>query len=85
HEETQLPSELDLALAGESENDRREIISEYRKSIGQARRIDFLFSMSFMSKACLTQALFGQAAPGAALAGSDHYGVLNTYTYRVPC
>jgi endonuclease/exonuclease/phosphatase family metal-dependent hydrolase len=85
HEEAQLPSELDLAIAGESESDRQEIVSEYRKNISQARRIDFLFSMSFMSKACLMQALFGQTAPGARLAGSDHYGVLNTYTYRMPC
>ncbi|MGH7232641.1 MAG: endonuclease/exonuclease/phosphatase family protein [Nitrospiraceae bacterium] len=85
-EEEQLPAALDLAIAGESERDREEIVSEYRKNIGQARRIDFLFSMSFMSNACLVQALFGQPSAGGRLAGSDHYGVLNTYSYqRRPC
>jgi hypothetical protein len=55
-----------------------------RKVIAQARRIDFLFSMSFMSKACLKQALFGQTVSSDHLAGSDHYGVLNTYSYHMP-
>lgn len=86
HEEVQLPSELDRVIAGEAASDQREIISEYRKNIGQARRIDFLFSMSFMSKSCVMQALFGEPTAGAKVIGSDHYGVINTYSYwRRPC
>ena len=85
HEETGLPPEFDLAIATESTADRQEIITDYRRAISQARRIDFLFSMSFMSKACLKQALFGQAVSGDRLAGSDHYGVINTYSYHMPC
>ena len=85
HEETGLPPEFDLAIAVESTADRQEIIADYRRAISQARRIDFLFSMSFMSKACLKQALFGQAVSGDRLAGSDHYGVINTYSYHMPC
>jgi hypothetical protein len=41
--------------------------------------------MSFMTKACLKQALFGQAVSDGRLVGSDHYGVVNTYTYHTPC
>jgi endonuclease/exonuclease/phosphatase family metal-dependent hydrolase len=85
HEEQTLPSEFDLAVATESADDRQEIVSAYRRAIGQARRIDFLFSMSFMTKACLKQALFGQAVSDGRLVGSDHYGVVNTYTYHTPC
>lgn len=85
HEEKGLPPEFDLAIAAESASDRQEIITDYRQAISQARRIDFLFSMSFMSKACLKQALFGQSLPGERLAGSDHYGVINTYSYHMPC
>ena len=85
HEETGLPPEFDLAIAVESTADRQEIIADYRRAISQARRIDFLFSMSFMSKACLKQALFGQTVSGDRLAGSDHYGVINTYSYHMPC
>jgi endonuclease/exonuclease/phosphatase family metal-dependent hydrolase len=85
HEEKELPPEFDLAIAAESASDRDEIISDYRKAIAQARRIDFLFSMSFMSKACLKQALFGQTVSSDHLAGSDHYGVVNTYSYHMPC
>jgi endonuclease/exonuclease/phosphatase family metal-dependent hydrolase len=84
HEETGLPPAFDLAIAGESAADRQEIISDYRRVISQARRIDFLSSMSFMSKACLRQALFGQSPSGKQV-GSDHYGVINTYSYRMPC
>ncbi len=85
HEETGLPSEFDLAIAAESAADRQEITTDYRRAISQARRIDFLFSMSFMSKARLKQALFGQTLSGDRLAGSDHYGVINTYSYHMPC
>ncbi|HEX2056362.1 MAG TPA: endonuclease/exonuclease/phosphatase family protein [Nitrospiraceae bacterium] len=85
HEETGLPPEFDVAIAGESAADRKEIIADYRQAIRQARRIDFLFSMSFMSKACVKQALFGQTLSGKQLVGSDHYGVINTYSYHVPC
>jgi hypothetical protein len=85
HEEKGLPPEFDVAIATESASDRQEIITDYRRAIGQARRIDFLFSMSFMSKACLKQALFGQTLSGGRLAGSDHYGVINTYSYHMPC
>jgi hypothetical protein len=74
-----------VAIAAESASDRQEIITDYRQAIGQARRIDFLFSMSFMSKACLRQALFGQTLSGDRLTGSDHYGVINTYSYHMPC
>ena len=49
---------------------------------GMPRRIDFLFSMTFMSTACLTQELFGKPAMMGDATSSDHYGVLNTYTYQ---
>ena len=86
YEETALPPALSLSIAGESPSDQQEIVATYRHLIGMARRIDFLFSLSFMSKACLRQHLFGEAAMPGDLPGSDHYGVLNTYSYQMlPC
>ncbi|MDF0676431.1 MAG: hypothetical protein P0120_19175 [Nitrospira sp.] len=86
HEETGLPPEFDVAIATESPADRQEIIADYRQAIRQARRIDFLFSMAFMSTACVKQAVFGRPLQGDRLAGSDHYGVINTYSYQgTPC
>ncbi len=38
-----------------------------------------------MSKACLRQSLFGQSLSSDHLAGSDHYGVINTYSYHMLC
>jgi hypothetical protein len=85
HEEEALPSELMQAIAAESPSDQRQIVAAYRHAIRMARRIDFLFSMSFMPKACLKQELFGLPTRMGGQTGSDHYGVLNTYTYRMMC
>jgi hypothetical protein len=85
-EEEKLPWPLTQAIAGLSSGDRMEILASYRRSTGEARRIDFLFGMSFMSMACLRQELFGLQKSMSGLTGSDHYGVLNIYTYhRMPC
>ena len=82
HEEEALPSAFTEALAQEMKMDQDEAVKRYRHAIGMARRIDFLFSMTFMSNACLTQDLFGKPAMMGDPTGSDHYGVLNTYTYQ---
>ena len=80
-EEGALPPDLSLSIAGETPEDQQAIVERYRNSISMPRRIDFLFSMAFMSNACLMQELFGEPTP-AGQVGSDHYGVLNTYSYR---
>lgn len=86
HEEEALPPALTQAIADLPPDDRREIEARYRHAIRMARRIDFLFSMSFMSHACLKQELFGKPRTMGGQTGSDHYGVLNTYSYRrMPC
>ena len=86
HEEEALPSALAQAIANLPPDDRQEIEARYRHAIRMARRIDFLFSMSFMSRACLKQELFGKPMTMGGQTGSDHYGVLNTYSYRrMPC
>jgi endonuclease/exonuclease/phosphatase family metal-dependent hydrolase len=82
HEEAALPPAFIEALAQEMRMDQDEAAKRYRRAIGMARRIDFLFSMAFMSNACLTQELFGKPAMMGDAASSDHYGVLNTYTYQ---
>jgi endonuclease/exonuclease/phosphatase family metal-dependent hydrolase len=82
HEEKSLPSAFTEALAQEMKVDREEAVKRYRHAIGMARRIDFLFSLTFMSNACLTQELFGKPAMMGDPTSSDHYGVLNTYTYQ---
>jgi endonuclease/exonuclease/phosphatase family metal-dependent hydrolase len=81
-EEEALPSVFVEAIAQEMKMDQDEVVKRYRHAIGMARRIDFLFSMAFMSNACLTQELFGKPAMMGAPTSSDHYGVLNTYTYQ---
>ena len=70
------------ALEPEMKMDQDEAAKRYRLAIGMPRRIDFLFSMTFMSTACLTQELFGKPAMMGDATSSDHYGVLNTYTYQ---
>lgn len=86
HEEEALPPALLDAIAQETQTDREEIVTQYRRAISMARRIDFLFSMAFMSNACLQQEVFGKPTSIGGPAGSDHYGVLNTYSYqRLPC
>ena len=85
HEEEALPPALIEALAQEMKMDQDEAVRQYRHAIGMARRIDFLFSMAFMSNACLTQGLFGKPAMMGDPTSSDHYGVLNTYTYQMKC
>ena len=82
HEEELLPAELVDAIAEETASDRNEVVKLYRRSIAKARRIDFLFSTSFMPTACLTQQLIGQPIPMGSAFGSDHYGLLNTYSYQ---
>lgn len=82
HEEEALPSAFIEALAQEMKMDRDEAVKRYRHAIGMARRIDFLFSMAFMSNTCLTQELFGKPAMMGDPTSSDHYGVLNTYSYQ---
>ena len=82
HEENTLPQELIHAIAGESADDQKEIVVQYRKAIRMPRRIDFLFGMSFMPTACLMQELFGQSRGIGDPTGADHYGVLNTYAYQ---
>ncbi len=82
HEEEALPPAFIEALAQEMKMNQDEAVKRYRHAIGMARRIDFLFSMAFMSNACLTQELFGKPATMGDPTSSDHYGVLNTYTYR---
>jgi len=76
------PAELVDAIAEETASDRNEVVKLYRRSIAKARRIDFLFSTSFMPTACLTQQLIGQPIPMGSAFGSDHYGLLNTYSYQ---
>lgn len=85
HEEAALPPAFTRALAGESPEDQRTIEGLYRKAISMPRRIDFLFSTAFMPKACVMQARFGEPNKEGQT-GSDHYGILNTYSYqRMTC
>jgi len=84
-----LPAALIQAIQGLSESRQRMIVTEYRKGISQARRIDFLFTMSGTTQpltACVTQELFGTPTAVSVETGSDHYGVLNTYRFdRTRC
>ena len=73
-------------LRRESPSDQEAITGEYKENIGRPRRIDFIFSLSFLPEACVTQELFGLQTSATILAASDHHGVLNTYSHdSTPC
>jgi endonuclease/exonuclease/phosphatase family metal-dependent hydrolase len=79
-----VPGELTRAIAGLPERRQQAILAEYRKGVSQARRIDFLFTMPGQSgkgSACVRQELFGTPTAVSVETGSDHYGVLNLYTF----
>ena len=65
------------------EAERQKIVEGYRQGLSMARRIDFIFAMRSGPadpNACLRQELFGKPSPVTLDVGSDHYGVLVTYT-----
>jgi endonuclease/exonuclease/phosphatase family metal-dependent hydrolase len=84
-----VPAALSSAIKGLPESRQQRIIAEYRKGISQARRIDFLFTMpgpSWKRNVCVKQELFGKPDAISDRTGSDHYGVLNTYSFdRAEC
>ncbi|MFY4730293.1 endonuclease/exonuclease/phosphatase family protein [Nitrospira sp. BLG_2] len=82
HEEAALPRALRGAMTGLSEEERQRIAEGYRRGMGQARRIDYLFHMGKppnIPQECLRQELLGTPAAVVAKPASDHYGVMNTY------
>ena len=83
HEEVTLPPTLSSIIQTLSEAEQQRIIAAYRQGIGEARRIDFLFATRWGTahpKGCLRQELFGLPDAVQMDVGSDHYGVLDTYT-----
>ncbi|WP_447972054.1 hypothetical protein [Nitrospira sp. Kam-Ns4a] len=81
-----VPDEVKRTIANLPADEQAAIEAAYLADVRRPRQIDFLFSLSLTPTRCLTQERFGvETAPGG-LPGSDHYGVLNTYTYRhEPC
>jgi endonuclease/exonuclease/phosphatase family metal-dependent hydrolase len=82
HEEVALPRSLRRAMTSLSEKEQQRIVQGYRKGMGQARRIDYLFHMGKppnLPQECLRQELLGTPTAVLAQPGSDHYGVMNTY------
>jgi endonuclease/exonuclease/phosphatase family metal-dependent hydrolase len=83
HEEEALPSALSSVVQAMPEAEREKIVAGYRQGLRMSRRIDFLFVMRYGPadpNACLRQELFGTPRPVTLDVGSDHYGVLDTYT-----
>ncbi len=83
HEEVALPSALSSVVQAMPEAEREKIVAGYRQGLAMSRRIDFLFVMRSGQadpNACLRQELFGTPRPVTLDVGSDHYGVLDTYT-----
>lgn len=83
HEEEALPSALSSVVQAMPEAEREKIVAGYRQGLAMSRRIDFLFVMRSGQadpNACLRQELFGTPRPVTLDVGSDHYGVLDTYT-----
>ncbi len=83
HEEEALPSALSSVVQAMPEAEREKIVAGYRQGLRMSRRIDFLFVMRYGPadpNACLRQELFGTSRPVTLDVGSDHYGVLDTYT-----
>jgi len=82
----EVPSALRAAMKRLPESQQQKIIEGYRKGISEARRVDFLFLMRKPSDGhtgCFRQELFGRPETASSAPGSDHYGVLVTYTTDV--
>jgi endonuclease/exonuclease/phosphatase family metal-dependent hydrolase len=83
NEEVTLPPALSSIVQAMPEAERQKILDGYRRDLSMARRIDFIFAMRSGPadpNACLRQELFGTPSPVTLDVGSDHYGVLVTYT-----
>lgn len=83
HEEVALPPALSSIVQAMPEEERQRVIDGYRSGLSMSRRIDFIFAMRSGPadpNACLRQELFGKPSPVTLDVGSDHYGVLVTYT-----
>jgi endonuclease/exonuclease/phosphatase family metal-dependent hydrolase len=83
HEEVTLPPALSSIVQAMPEAEREKLVEGYRRGLSMARRIDFLFAMRLGPadpNACLRQELFGKPSPVTLDVGSDHYGILDTYT-----
>ncbi|HSE57144.1 MAG TPA: endonuclease/exonuclease/phosphatase family protein [Nitrospiraceae bacterium] len=87
-EEIGLPPTLTSIIAALPEDQQQQIKDAYRRGVSQSRRIDFLFVMlsgPAHPLGCLRQELFGRPNPVTLGAGSDHFGVLDTYTTGGNC
>ncbi len=83
HEEVALPPALTSIVQAMPEEERQKVVDGYRRGLNMSRRIDFIFAMRSGPadpNACLRQELFGMPNPVTLDVGSDHYGVLDTYT-----
>jgi endonuclease/exonuclease/phosphatase family metal-dependent hydrolase len=79
----EVPSALLAAMKRLPESQQKKILEGYQKGISEARRVDFLFLMrepSDEAHGCFRQELFGRSHEDSTGPGSDHYGVLVTYT-----
>jgi endonuclease/exonuclease/phosphatase family metal-dependent hydrolase len=87
-EEIELPPALASVIQALPEDQQQRIKDGYRRGVSQARRIDFLFVMlsgPAHPLGCLRQELFGRPNAVTLGAGSDHFGVMDTYTTDGNC
>jgi hypothetical protein len=88
HEEIELPPTLASIIQTMPEDQQQQIKNGYRRGVSQARRIDFLFVMLSEPAnplSCLRQELFGRPDAVTLGVGSDHFGVMDTYTTDGNC
>ena len=83
HMSPNIPDSLEKALEKETLENREAILTAYKVEMARPRKIDHIFSDSFLSTYCLQQKLFGLQLGADGRPGSDHYGLLNIYS-RVP-
>ncbi|MEX5214751.1 MAG: endonuclease/exonuclease/phosphatase family protein [Nitrospiraceae bacterium] len=87
-EEIELPPTLASIIQTLPDDQQQRIKDGYRRGVSQARRIDFLFLMLSEPSnplSCLRQELFGRPNAVTLGAGSDHFGVMDTYTTDGNC
>ncbi len=80
-EEGSLPDLL-TAIQGESTETKDEIVAAYRNETRRPRRIDHLFVDNFLPQHRLNQSRFGTATNADGLPASDHFGIMNTYSWE---
>lgn len=79
-EQAGLPTTIQLVFRGLSDDLAERARQAYQAEAKRPRRIDYLWMETFLPGYCVRQELYGTGTNHEGFPGSDHYGVLTTFT-----